>query len=271
MIRNIFYNICFNRRFELALFKKINYAPILRNLHNEQGFVYSRSFSTANTPNNSDNETITISYGPKDTLLMLGYNIKENDLKDHIKMLEESLKLKLMSLDFYSPDIANSYSGIIIILCSTVLGCYCSFIFILELGMVQHQSLEYINKAKENYIKSYEIWKKIKGQNSREVANVLCLLGSNLILQIFVYLPYTHQYTDLYIARSIFRFIGVVLRDLGEIELSKSTLLESLSIDRQLNTPESNLCSVYSLNNLANISHLQQNYKEVLHSEPLIV
>uniref|UniRef100_A0A3B0MGX7 Tetratricopeptide repeat n=1 Tax=Theileria annulata TaxID=5874 RepID=A0A3B0MGX7_THEAN len=227
MIRNIFYNICFNRRFELALFNKLNYAPILRNLHNEQGFIYSRSFSTTNTPNNSDNETITISYGPKDTLLMLGYNIKENDLKDHIKMLEESLKLKLMSLDFYSPDIANSYS---------------------ELGMVQHQSLEYINKAKENYIKSYEIWKKIKGQNSREVANVLCLLG-------------------------------VVFRDLGEIELSKSTLLESLSIEyeyyyviycysRQLNTPESNLCSVYSLNNLANISHLQQNYKEVVHSEP---
>lgn len=43
--------------------------------------------------------------------------------------------------------------------------------------MVQHQSLEHINKAKENYIKSYEIWKKIKGHNSREVANVLCLLG----------------------------------------------------------------------------------------------
>eukprot|EP00375_Theileria_parva_P003690 XP_766375.1 hypothetical protein [Theileria parva strain Muguga] len=179
MIRNIFYNICFNRRFELNSLKKWNSTPILRNLNNNQRLILSRSFSTANTENNTKDETITISYGPKDTLLITGYNIKENELKDHIKMLEESLKLKLMTLDFYSPDIANSYS---------------------ELGMVQHQSLEHINKAKENYIKSYEIWKKIKGHNSREVANVLCLLG-------------------------------VVMRDLGEIEASKSTLLESLSIE----------------------------------------
>lgn len=72
MIRNIFYNICFNRRFELNSLKKWNSTPILRNLNNNQRLILSRSFSTANTENNTKDETITISYGPKDTLLITG-------------------------------------------------------------------------------------------------------------------------------------------------------------------------------------------------------
>nr|PVC54802.1 hypothetical protein MACL_00003541 [Theileria orientalis] len=169
-----------------------------------------RHYSKKTEPDDKEDETIHISHGPKDTLLILGYNVKQEDLNSHIKALEETLKLKLMTLDFYSPDIAQSFS---------------------DIAMAQHQSLEFINKAKENYMKAYEIWKRLKGEESREVANILCLLG-------------------------------VVYRDLGDIESAKKSLLYSLAIDRKLDSLTSKLCSVYSLNNLASIAHLEEKYAE---------
>lgn len=141
---------------------------------------------------------------------MTGYNVRENEMESHIKTLKEALKLKLMTLKFYSEDIAQSFT---------------------DLAMCQHQSLLYINEAKDNYLNAYEIWKKIRGEKSREVANILNL-------------------------------IGVLMRDLGDVKAAKSALKESLEIDKSLGTAMSYLCSVYSLNNLAGIADLEGEYQE---------
>ncbi|EKX73966.1 conserved hypothetical protein [Theileria equi strain WA] len=168
--------------------------------------AHYRHFSTSN----EEPETIKIAHGPKDTILMTGYNVRENEMESHIKTLKEALKLKLMTLKFYSEDIAQSFT---------------------DLAMCQHQSLLYINEAKDNYLNAYEIWKKIRGEKSREVANILNL-------------------------------IGVFMRDLGDVKAAKSALKESLEIDKSLGTAMSYLCSVYSLNNLAGIADLEGEYQE---------
>ncbi|CDR94362.1 hypothetical protein, conserved [Babesia bigemina] len=148
--------------------------------------------------------------GPKDTLLMLGYAVKEDQIEAHVHALKEALKLKLMTLNYYSEDMAQSFT---------------------DLAMAQHQSVQFINEAKTNYLKALDIWTKLCGQESREVANVLCL-------------------------------IGVVLRDIGDIDAAKSALQDSLRIDKQIGSVESQLSSVFALNNLAGIEHIQGNMTE---------
>ncbi|GIX62975.1 tetratricopeptide repeat family protein, putative [Babesia caballi] len=102
-----------------------------------------------------------------------------------------------------------------------------------DLAMAQHQSVEFINEAKENYLKALDIWRAIRGPESREVANMLCL-------------------------------IGVVLRDIGDLDAAKSALEDSLKIDKKNATVESQLSSVFSLNNLAGIEHLRGNMAEAI-------
>ncbi|GBE60475.1 hsp70 interacting protein, putative [Babesia ovata] len=138
--------------------------------------------------------------GPKDTLLMLGYSVKEDQIEGHVQVLKETLKLKMMTLPYYSEDMAQSFT---------------------DLAMAQHQSVQFINEAKTNYLKALEIWTKICGQESREVANVLCL-------------------------------IGVVLRDIGDIDAA----------NKQIGSVESQLSSVFALNNLAGIEHIKGNMAE---------
>lgn len=153
-----------------------------------------------------------IPYGPKDTLLMLGYSVKENEMAAHIQALKEALKIKMMTLPYYTEDMAQSYT---------------------DLAMAQHQSVQFMNDAKESYLKSYEIWKKIRGPESREVANILCLMG-------------------------------VVLRDIGDLEAAKSAFEESLQIDRKIDSVESHLSSVLAMNNLAAIHHMQGNLSDAI-------
>lgn len=207
----MFQNLCRNRHF---------IATLARNRHTWSRTELSRGQNTRLVPqmicnrhfstDNGEQETFKIAHGPKDTILMTGYAIKETEMESHIKILKEALKIKLMTLKFYSEDIAQSFS---------------------DLAMCQHQSLLYINEAKDNYLKAYEIWKKVKGEKSREVANILNL-------------------------------IGIVLRDLGDIKAAKSALSESLAIDKSLGTAASYLCSVYSLNNLASIADLEGDFQE---------
>ncbi|KAK2196782.1 bifunctional Tetratricopeptide-like helical domain superfamily/Tetratricopeptide repeat [Babesia duncani] len=171
---------------------------------------HARHKATVKSQSKNGKETINISHGPKDTMLLMGYNVYESDLESHIDTLKQSLKLKMMTLDFNSPDIAQSYT---------------------DLAMAQHQSVKHLAEARKNYCNAFEIWKAIKGESSRQVANILCLLG-------------------------------VVLRDLGDVEAARTALHKSLEIDKETNDAVSNLCSVYAINNLAGIEHLACNYAE---------
>eukprot|EP00371_Babesia_bovis_P002193 XP_001610840.1 hypothetical protein [Babesia bovis T2Bo] len=135
-------------------------------------------------------------------------------MEKHVHALKETVKLKLMTLSYYTPDMAQSFT---------------------DLAMAQHQSVQFINESKENYMKALDIWTKLKGPQSREVANMLCL-------------------------------IGVVLRDLGDLTAAKSAFKDSIEIDASSNkigTTESQLSSVLALNNLAGIEHLSGNAAEV--------
>ncbi|EDO07272.2 TPR repeat family protein [Babesia bovis T2Bo] len=163
-----------------------------------------------NTQSADTEDVGPVAQGPKDTLLMLGYSIKEDEMEKHVHALKETVKLKLMTLSYYTPDMAQSFT---------------------DLAMAQHQSVQFINESKENYMKALDIWTKLKGPQSREVANMLCL-------------------------------IGVVLRDLGDLTAAKSAFKDSIEIDNKIGTTESQLSSVLALNNLAGIEHLSGNAAE---------
>ncbi|ORM39333.1 uncharacterized protein BXIN_3073 [Babesia sp. Xinjiang] len=171
-----------------------------------------RTFSSSPKDQNLEEDATALAQGPKDTLLMLGYSVKENEMETHVKALQETLKLKMMTLKYYSEDMAQSFT---------------------DLAMAQHQSVQFINDAKENYLKALDIWRHLRGPESREVANMLCL-------------------------------IGVVLRDIGDIDAAMSAFEDSLKIDKKLGTVESQLSSVFAINNLAGIQHLKGNLTEAI-------
>ncbi|KAK1935911.1 hypothetical protein X943_000335 [Babesia divergens] len=190
----------------MAAVCRIAQPPLIRDIHGR------RCLSTRPGRGIDDVDDCYIPHGPKDTLLMLGYTIKENEMESHIQSLKEALKLKMMTLEYYTEDMAQSYT---------------------DLAMAQHQSVQFINEARENYLKAFEIWSKIRGPESREVANALCL-------------------------------IGVVLRDIGDVDAAKSAFEDSLKIDKKLNSVESQLSSVFAINNLAAIEHIKQNFDDAV-------
>ncbi|GFE54099.1 hsp70 interacting protein, putative [Babesia ovis] len=153
--------------------------------------VARRAFTSTGTADKTDTDDADVAQGPKDTLLMLGYSVKENEMEQHVQALKDALRLKLMTLKYYSEDMAQSFTGKM----NRHVYHHC-----LDLAMAQHQSVQFINEAKENYLKALEIWTQLRGSESREVSNMLCL-------------------------------IGVVLRDIGDIDGAMSAFKDSLRIE----------------------------------------
>ncbi|SBS85897.1 conserved Plasmodium protein, unknown function [Plasmodium ovale] len=144
--------------------------------------------------------------GPKDTYINSGFELKNEDTEKLISLIKESLKLKLLTCSYCSEDIAKHY---------------------LELAILEHKNL-LLNDSKNHYLKSYEIYKRIHGENSIICANIQT-------------------------------YIGVVYKDLGDLNKSEEFLQLSLA-NKKLIIQDKNYLIIDTLNNLGSLYQYKKEY-----------